>query len=63
MSEKRQPTLPPLPGKEESQAILAAIFAAQKGDDKLAGDILRHLADTVLKSFLPKELKPSDETP
>jgi len=61
MSEKRAPTIPQLPGREESQAVLAAILAAQKGDDKLAGDILRHLADTVLKDFLPKELKPGGQ--
>jgi len=32
------------------------MIAALKHDDKMAGDILRHVAETVLKDFIPEEL-------
>lgn len=34
-----------------AQATFAAILAAQKGDDKLAGDILREMAEVMMGRF------------
>jgi len=34
-----------------SQAFMAALLAAQKGDDALAGEILRDIADNITVGF------------
>ena len=40
-----------------SQAFFAAFIAALKGDDETAGEILRSVADEILKQFNPLETK------
>ena len=40
-----------------SQAFFAAFIAALKGDDSTAGEILRSVADEILKQFNPLESK------
>ena len=49
MSKKPTPT--PTTDQDMAQATFAAILAAQKGDDKLAADILREMAETMMGRF------------
>lgn len=54
MSDKSK-GLPPTPGAWESRAFFAALLAASRGDDELAGDILREIADKMAGEFKPKK--------
>lgn len=46
--------LPATPGAWESRAFFAALLAASRGDDELAGSILRDIADRMAGEFAPK---------
>jgi len=46
--------MPDIPGAWESRAFFAALLAAARGDDKLAGDILRDIAEKMSKEFAGK---------
>lgn len=50
--------MPPTPGAWESRAFFAALLAASRGDDKLAGAILRDIADKMAGEFRPKDKEP-----
>ena len=47
----KKPTPPPTSDQDMAQATFAAILAAQKGDDKLAADILREMADVMMGRY------------
>ena len=52
MSDKDE-GLPTTPGAWESRAFFAALLAASRGDDELAGTILREIADKMAGEFAP----------
>lgn len=52
MSDKSE-GLPTTPGAWESRAFFAALLAASRGDDELAGTILREIADKMAGEFAP----------
>jgi len=54
MSDKSE-GLPATPGAWESRAFFAALLAASRGDDELAGEILRSIADRMAGEFGPKK--------
>jgi len=54
MSDKTK-GLPPTPGAWESRAFFAALLAASREDDELAGTILREIADKMAGEFAPKK--------
>jgi len=54
MSDKDE-GLPTTPGAWESRAFFAALLAASRGDDELAGSILRDIADRMAGEFGPKK--------
>jgi len=43
-----------VPEDTMSQAFMAALLAASRGDDALAGEILRDIADQITVKFKPK---------
>ena len=47
--------LPATPGAWESRAFFAALLAASRGDDELAGAILRDIADRMAGEFRPEK--------
>lgn len=47
--------MPSTPGAWESRAFFAALLAASRGDDALAGAILRDIADKMAGEFRPKD--------
>ncbi len=49
--------LPSTPGAWESRAFFAALLAASRGDDELAGTILREIADKMAGEFATKKKK------
>jgi len=49
--------MPTTPGAWESRAFFAALLAASRGDDELAGGILRDIADRMAGEFGPKKKK------
>jgi len=52
MGEKTE-GMPSTPGAWESRAFFAALLAASRGDDELAGNILRDIADRMAGEFAP----------
>lgn len=56
MSDKDE-GLPTTPGAWESRAFFAALLAASRGDDELAGSILRDIADRMAGEFAPGKKK------
>jgi len=56
MSDKSE-GLPSTPGAWESRAFFAALLAASRGDDELAGTILREIADKMAGEFAPGKKK------
>lgn len=56
MSDKDE-GLPTKPGAWESRAFFAALLAASREDDELAGSILRDIADKMAGEFAPKKKK------
>ena len=54
MSDKDE-GLPTTPGAWESRAFFAALLAASRGDDELAGSILRDIADRMAGEFGPEK--------
>ena len=52
---KEDKGLPATPGAWESRAFFAALLAASRGDDELAGGILRDIADRMAGEFGPKK--------
>lgn len=52
-----------LPAKDQdmAQATFAAILAAQKGDDELAGEILREMAESMMGRYGKKLRRDEDE--
>ena len=54
MTEKTE-GMPSTPGAWESRAFFAALLAASRGDDELAGNILRDIADSMAGEFAPKK--------
>ena len=52
---KESEGLPTTPGAYESRAFFAALLAASRGDDELAGTILRTIADRMAGEFAPKK--------
>lgn len=53
----RSEDLPIKPGAWESRAFFAALLAASRGDDELAGTILRDIADRMAGEFAPKKTR------
>jgi len=47
----KPPKPAPTTDQDMAQATFAAILAAQKGDDKLAADILREMAETMMGRY------------
>ena len=47
--------MPAVPGAWESRAFFAALLAASRGDDELAGNILREIADRMAGEFGTKK--------
>ena len=45
-------SLGPAPGDKVTQGFMAAMFAEVKGDDHLAAEILRSIADEVLGEYI-----------
>jgi len=54
---KKSEGLPSTPGAWESRAFFAALLAASRGDDELAGTILREIADKMAGEFGPKKAR------
>ena len=51
----KQEGMPTTPGAYESRAFFAALLAASREDDELAGNILRSIADSMAGEFAPKK--------